>query len=204
MAKQVRLRRGTTAQHATFTGADGEITFDTDKKCVVTHDGITPGGRAVTGWLDLNPASPSTVQELKGGLRVSGDDGDQRGLFVDQNAYVVGNLISGAFLSAPQYRRSVELLTYGAVVDLTFAYERKRLILAGDVVFTAAAYDPGSHLVVVVEADASPRNLSFPAGWQFVGGVRPTTIAAGKVGLLELFCVTHLEANVVARWSVET
>jgi len=122
---------------------------------------------------------------------------------VDQNAYVVGNLISGAFLSAPQYRRPVELLTYGAVVDLTFAFERKRLILAGDVVFTAAAYDPGSALTVIVEGDASARSLSFPAGWQFVGGARPASIAAGKVGLLELFCVTHLEANVVARWSVE-
>ena len=86
---------------------------------------------------------------------------------------------------------------------MSYATERKRLVLAGDVVFTAAAYDPGSHLVVVVEADASARNLSFPAGWQFVGGARPTTIAAGKVALLELFCVTHLEANVVARWSVE-
>ena len=203
MSKQVRLRRGTTAQHATFTGADGEITFDTDKKCVVTHDGITPGGRAVIGWLDLTPATTETMQELKGGLHISGGDGDLCGLFVDQNVYVEGNLVSASYLSAPQYRRPVELLTYGAVVDLTFAYERKRLILAGDVVFTAAAYDPGSHLVVVVEADASPRNLSFPAGWQFVGGARPATIAAGKVGLLELFCVTHLEANVVARWSVE-
>jgi len=65
MPKQVRLRRGTTAQHATFTGADGEITFDTDKKCVVTHDGITPGGEPLTGWLKLQPATTSTQQELR-------------------------------------------------------------------------------------------------------------------------------------------
>ena len=37
-------RRGTTAQHATFTGLLGELTVDTDKDVVVVHDGATAGG----------------------------------------------------------------------------------------------------------------------------------------------------------------
>lgn len=44
MGKQVQHRRGTTAQHATFTGAIGEVTVDTDKDVVVVHDGVTVGG----------------------------------------------------------------------------------------------------------------------------------------------------------------
>jgi hypothetical protein len=44
MAKQVQYRRGTTAQHATFTGAQGEITVDTSKNVVIVHDGSTTGG----------------------------------------------------------------------------------------------------------------------------------------------------------------
>jgi hypothetical protein len=48
MAKRVQFRRGTTAQHTTFVGAPGEITVDTDKKTVVVHDGITPGGFPAT------------------------------------------------------------------------------------------------------------------------------------------------------------
>ena len=44
MAKQVQWRKGTTAQHKSFVGANGEITIDTDKKTVVVHDGVTPGG----------------------------------------------------------------------------------------------------------------------------------------------------------------
>lgn len=44
MSTQVTRRRGTTAQHATFTGAQAELTVDTDKKTVVVHDGITAGG----------------------------------------------------------------------------------------------------------------------------------------------------------------
>lgn len=47
MSTQLQLRRGTTAQHSTFTGASGEITIDTDKKTVVVHDGTTAGGRAL-------------------------------------------------------------------------------------------------------------------------------------------------------------
>ena len=44
MSKQVKLRRGTTAQHAAFTGALGEVTLDTDKDVTVVHDGVTAGG----------------------------------------------------------------------------------------------------------------------------------------------------------------
>jgi hypothetical protein len=48
-------RRGTTAQHASFTGLNAELTVDTDKKTVVVHDGSTAGGfplaRAAGGTL---------------------------------------------------------------------------------------------------------------------------------------------------------
>ena len=49
-------RRGTTAQHASFTGLLGELTVDTDKDVVVVHDGSTAGGfplaRAKGGTLE--------------------------------------------------------------------------------------------------------------------------------------------------------
>lgn len=41
---QVQLRQGTTAQHATFTGAAGELTYNTSKKSLILHDGTTAGG----------------------------------------------------------------------------------------------------------------------------------------------------------------
>ena len=43
-ATQTQLRRGTTAEHATFTGAVGEATVDTTKDTLVIHDGATAGG----------------------------------------------------------------------------------------------------------------------------------------------------------------
>ena len=44
MARQIQLRRGTTAEHSTFTGAVAEVTVDTTKDTVVVHDGSTAGG----------------------------------------------------------------------------------------------------------------------------------------------------------------
>jgi hypothetical protein len=44
MATQVQWRGGSTAEHATFTGAAREVTVDTQKKTLVVHDGSTAGG----------------------------------------------------------------------------------------------------------------------------------------------------------------
>jgi hypothetical protein len=55
MAKQVIYRRGTTAEHANFVGANGEITVDTVKHVVIVHDGVTPGG-----WPVANTSSISS------------------------------------------------------------------------------------------------------------------------------------------------
>jgi hypothetical protein len=44
MSFAFQRRRGTTAQHASFTGLLAELTVDTDKDTVVVHDGSTAGG----------------------------------------------------------------------------------------------------------------------------------------------------------------
>ena len=40
----LQLRRGTTTEHASFTGAEGEVTVNTTKDTLVVHDGSTAGG----------------------------------------------------------------------------------------------------------------------------------------------------------------
>ncbi len=44
MSTQISRRRGTSSQHTSFVGAEGELTIDTDKNTVIVHDGSTPGG----------------------------------------------------------------------------------------------------------------------------------------------------------------
>ena len=49
MAKLLQLRRGNTAEHASFTGEVGECTVDTDKDVLVVHDNSTAGGHVMLG-----------------------------------------------------------------------------------------------------------------------------------------------------------
>ena len=67
-ATQVKARRGTTAEHAVFTGAAGETTVDTDKHTVVVHDGATAGGFPLARFSDLSGFQPSdaTLTALAG------------------------------------------------------------------------------------------------------------------------------------------
>lgn len=53
MSQELRLRRGGTVAHSVFTGANGEVTVDTDKKTIVAHDGITPGGYPMASYSEV-------------------------------------------------------------------------------------------------------------------------------------------------------
>jgi len=57
MATQVQFRRGTTTQNNAFTGAIGEITYDTEIKTLRLHDGSNAGGGAIV----VNTASAQTL-----------------------------------------------------------------------------------------------------------------------------------------------
>ena len=67
MAKLLKLRRGSTSQHGSFTGAEGEVTVDTDKDTLVIHDGSTAGGHAVAAEDMANVSSASIVGRLGSG-----------------------------------------------------------------------------------------------------------------------------------------
>jgi len=64
MAKLLKLRRGTTTQHASFTGAEGEVTIDVDKDVPVVHDGSTQGGHPVAAEDMANVSSANIAGRL--------------------------------------------------------------------------------------------------------------------------------------------
>jgi hypothetical protein len=70
MARQVQLRRGTTAQHATFKGAVGELTVDTSKKTVVVHDGATLGGHPLLRAADLDSSQLAALASALAALAI--------------------------------------------------------------------------------------------------------------------------------------
>ena len=71
MAKIVQLRRGTTTEHNTFTGAVGEVTVDTTNNTLRVHDGSTVGGTRIatlTGGLIPVSQLPDATTSVKGAV----------------------------------------------------------------------------------------------------------------------------------------
>ena len=64
MAKQLQLRRGTTAEHSSFTGEVGELTIDTDKDTAVVHDNYQAGGFPLLRE-DLNNLAAGSINVSK-------------------------------------------------------------------------------------------------------------------------------------------
>ncbi len=64
MAKLLKLRRGTTSQHSSFTGAEGEVTVDTDKESLVVHNGSNAGGYPLAREDMSNVSSASIAGRL--------------------------------------------------------------------------------------------------------------------------------------------
>jgi hypothetical protein len=68
MAKQVQFRRGTSTEHGSFTGAVGEITFDTTLNTLRAHDGSTAGGTRLARYSEIVPSS----RQLNAGTGLTG------------------------------------------------------------------------------------------------------------------------------------
>ena len=86
MAKLLKLRRGTTSQHSSFTGAEGEVTVDTDKEALVVHNGSTAGGFPVARADGTGVANFTITGEL-----------DAATLDISGNADVDGTLEADAY-----------------------------------------------------------------------------------------------------------
>ena len=69
---QVKLRRGTAAEHAGFTGAEGEVTVDTTNDTLRVHDGSTAGGERLAKYSELGSAGSGTVTSVDSGTGLTG------------------------------------------------------------------------------------------------------------------------------------
>ena len=67
MANRLQLRKGTTVQNTAFTGAIGELTYDTEKKQLRVHDGSTVGGKVIDDLTRDVTSQVSTATETVAG-----------------------------------------------------------------------------------------------------------------------------------------
>ncbi len=70
MAYAIQRRRGTAAQHSSFTGLVGEITIDTTNNTIRVHDGSTAGGHRLAKYSELQ--TQETIEDAVGSLLTAG------------------------------------------------------------------------------------------------------------------------------------
>ena len=153
MAKLLKLRRGSTTQHSTFTGAEGEVTVDTTKDVLVVNDGTTQGGHPLAAEDMSNVSSASIVNSIGtsalSGAKVQPNFGSQNvtttGTLASGNHTVTGNIVvtgtvDGADIAAMNTK--LNSIDTGAKDDQTAAEIRVLVEAATDSnVFTDADHN---------------------------------------------------------------
>lgn len=101
-----------------------------------------------------------------------------------------------------QSRKPFVTVTFGAVnTGINFdASEFQRLVVTGSTNFVTAGIEDGRCVTLFITADASgPYNLTWPAGWSWVGSA-PATIAANDTAKLTLRAFGTTDSAVFAEW----
>ena len=122
MAKQVQFRRGTTVEHETFTGEDGELTVDSTKDTLVVHDNATVGGHPLAredmnkvtnriGVTQLNLSDGSNGQVI-----TTNGSGTISFTTVDATTANVGGDLSGTV----GYAQIVATATFSFIISLSY------------------------------------------------------------------------------------
>jgi len=180
-ATQLKLRRGTAAQHGSFTGSQGEITVVTDDWSVRIHDGTTAGGHAVGGvsslsaLTDVNLTTPPTngqtlvydsaSNEWKPGAASGGGGGGA--------SYTVNRFLSSGTWTKPENLQFILLVAFtggnggnsGSYLGFSSQYD-----------YSPGGYGGygGFYHEAWITADSLPSSLSVLIGQAGTGGTPPS------------------------------
>lgn len=174
MSRQVRLRRGTTAQHAAFTGLEGEVTVDTTLDTLRVHDGATAGGRQLARADGSNASGTWPIS-------ISGSVATANALTTARNIALGGAITGSAsfngsadititasinFSTLPQ---SITISESGAIAANSLGF-RGLPQNAQTSAYSLALADAGKHISITTGGVTIPANASvaFPIGTTIV------------------------------------
>lgn len=162
----VQQFRGTTAQHAKYTGRPGELTVDTDKNVVVVHDGVTAGGHPMASSVIFSGTTPgqvpaSTAEETGKVLRSDGMWNNTSLDPISEKAQALGNTKGNKAIAVSK----------GAYIICT---------ITGNTTFSFTGVpQTGATVVVMQLTNGGAYTITWPSSIKWSGGKAPKFTASG-------------------------
>ena len=127
MSTEVKHRRGTAAQHASFTGAEAEITYDSTNKALRVHDGVTAGGEIVSApYLEQTAKALQLIpwsmrDDVLSGAMALDHTAALLSIFTDANLrrcleFPAGGIFGISQLLIPPTTKAREIIMHGATI----------------------------------------------------------------------------------------
>lgn len=210
MSKQVKIRRGTATEHASFTGVIGEITVDTTNYALRVHDGSTVGGNPVARADGTNASgswgiTANNVSGVVGAANGGTGASTLTGVVIGNgtSAFTVKTNPSGAFVGTTD-TQTVTNKTFGNYTETVFAVvdgvgavlnpnngSIQTWTLGANRTPTQASWAAGQSITLMINETASAYTVDWTTlGVSWVGGFPPslaptsgfTVITLWKVG----------------------
>ena len=162
----VQQFRGTTAQHAKYTGRPGELTVDTNKNVVVVHDGVTAGGHPMASSVIFSGTTPgqvpaSTAEETGKVLRSDGLWNNTSLDPISEKAQALGNTKGNKAI----------VVSNGAYITCT---------ITGNTTFSFTGVpQTGATVVVMQLTNGGAYTITWPSSIKWSGGKAPKFTASG-------------------------
>lgn len=125
MTIQTQLRRGTTTNHSTFTGAIAEVTVDTTKKTAVVHDGATAGGfplqRELVSGTTIKTVNGTSILG-SGNITISGGSSDAGSLTGTLSADRLGTHTTNQIVGMNAANNALEYKTISGTGAITVTH----------------------------------------------------------------------------------
>lgn len=199
MSTQLKLRRGTTVQHASFTGGEGEVTVDTTKDTVVVHDGSTAGGHPLLKesaiGVTVQGYDSTILKSANIGVTVQGYDATtlkSAAIGVTVQGYDANTVKTASTQTLTNKRITQRVTNNGATTSGTItpagntSDQYEILGLTGNITIAAPSGTPtaGQKLVLRIKDNGSNRGITWTTtsgAYRAIGTLLPTSTVAGKV-----------------------
>lgn len=172
MAKQLQLRRGSSAEHDTFIGAVGEVTVDTTNKTLRVHDGVTVGGTMLVTYI-APPALPGATTSTEGVVKLNNTLTSSsttealtaaQGKVLGDRDFGIGQTwqdVTASRAMATTYVNNTGKPIYVVIAGNPSNLPERLILTIGGVVVWDQNIDGENHVTNVVVSGVVPHNFSY-------------------------------------------